>query len=59
MKKKYLYGIIIILLLCVCGFISIPFLQNNNFCDINNKGKVYFHIFGITLPIEFNNCSKE
>ncbi len=57
-KKKYLYVIIIILVLCILGVINIPLLQNNS-CDSDNKGKMYFRFGIVSIPLNFNVCSQE
>lgn len=55
-KKKYLYVIIIILVLCILGVINIPLLQNLN-CDNNsNKNKMYFKLGVVSIPLEFSFC---
>lgn len=58
MKKKYLYIIIIVLVLCIMGFISIPFLQNTDNCDVNSSGKMYFRLGPISIPLNINGCER-
>lgn len=55
-KKKYLYVIIIILVLCIMGVINIPLLQNQT-CDSENKGKMYFRLGFVSIPLNFNVCN--
>lgn len=55
-KKKYLYVIIIILVLCIMGVINIPLLQNQT-CDSENNGKMYFRLGFVSIPLKFNVCN--
>lgn len=55
MKRKYLYGIIIILFLCCFGFISLPFLKINN-CDNPKEKTMYLRLGFANLPITINVC---
>ena len=57
MSKKYLYCIIIFLLLIIFGFISVPSF-NMGHCENGSSSKVYlrFGFFSIPLPIE--RCDK-
>ena len=54
-KKKYLYVIIIILVLCILGIINIPLLQGFD-CNSTNQGKMYFRLGIVNIPLEFNFC---
>lgn len=58
-KKKYLYVIIIILVLCILGVINIPLLQNNNLCNSENQSKMYFKFGIVSIPLKFNVCNQE
>lgn len=61
-KKKYLYFIIIILILFILGFINIPFFDsivNSNNCNSNeNSMKVYFRLGPISMPFKINKCDR-
>ena len=57
-KKKYLYVIIIILVLCILGIINIPLLQGF-YCNSTNQGKMYFRFGIVSIPLNFNVCSQE
>ncbi len=55
MRKSWLYGIIIILLLCCFGVISLPFFNLNN-CENPKESKLYLRLGIANVPIVIHTC---
>ncbi len=55
MRKSWLYGIIIILLLCCFGVISLPFFNLNN-CENPKESKLYLRLGIADVPIVIHTC---
>ncbi len=56
-KKKYLYIIIVILLLCLTGFISVPFFNKKD-CSTYENRTLYFKTPLVNIPVSFKSCSE-
>ena len=55
MSKKYLYGIIIVLILIVTGVIAIPSM-NMGYCKNGISSKMYVRLGFISIPIPIERC---
>ena len=55
MSKKYLYGIIAVLLLIVCGVIAIPSM-NMGHCESGSSSRMYIRLGFVSIPIPIERC---
>lgn len=56
-KKKYLYLVIIILILCLTGVISIP-IFNKKECVIYKEEKIYIKLPFVNIPYDMKTCKE-